>query len=430
MQLFRDEVQQAHSAQWLGTVRLCRPLSASLITGFALAAAALLVAFGIWGEVNRKVKLTGLVVPTLGSVSITAPHTSLVAERRVEEGQLVEAGDVLLVLNADRRTPQGETSVLISDQIMARQRSLGLERAMREVQAQERNLVLRARITTLESQMRQADDEIQLQSQRVELASKSVERYHQLVKEGFVSEAQAQTKQEELIDAKARIQGLRRSRLTLYQDRQSLFGELQSTKTQLRAELAQLERSSSSLSQEGTENQARNVAIVSAPIRGVVTAIEIKPAQPVQAGQTLATLVPASNSERPLEAYLFAASRTAGFVLPGQTVYLRYAAFPYQKFGLHMGRVTSVSATPFANSELPSNIAQQLGSLSGSQEPLFRVAVQLDRQSVEAFGQRLPLKPGMALEADVLQERRKVWEWLFEPVLAARAQFKVLSDRQ
>jgi membrane fusion protein len=30
----------------------------------------------------------------------------------------------------------------------------------------------------------------------------------------------------------------------------------------------------------------------------------------------------------------------------------------------------------------------------------------------------LPLKAGLTLEADVLQERRKVWEWVLEAVLA------------
>ena len=30
--------------------------------------------------------------------------------------------------------------------------------------------------------------------------------------------------------------------------------------------------------------------------------------------------------------------------------------------------------------------------------------------------------------ADVLQERRKIWEWVLEPLLAARAQLKVLNS--
>ena len=43
----------------------------------------------------------------------------------------------------------------------------------------------------------------------------------------------------------------------------------------------------------------------------------------------------------------------------------------------------------------------------------------LSRQSVDAYGAPVTLKPGMTLQADVLQDRRAIWEWLLEPVLAA-----------
>lgn len=71
-------------------------------------------------------------------------------------------------------------------------------------------------------------------------------------------------------------------------------------------------------------------------------------------------------------------------------------------------------------SELPSNLAQQLIAQAGNNEALYRINVQLDEQDIKAYGETLPLKAGLTLDADVLQERRKVWEWVLEPVLAAR----------
>lgn len=59
MTLFRPEVAQAQSAQWLGCVRLHRPLSFTLVTTAALGMALMLVAFATWGEVNRKAHLCG-----------------------------------------------------------------------------------------------------------------------------------------------------------------------------------------------------------------------------------------------------------------------------------------------------------------------------------------------------------------------------------
>ena len=121
-----------------------------------------------------------------------------------------------------------------------------------------------------------------------------------------------------------------------------------------------------------------------------------------------------------LEAQLYAPSRTAGFAHAGQSVYLRYPAYPYQKFGLHTGRITLVSDTPFAANELPPNLAPQRMAQAGSTEALCK-------QSISSHGQSYGLKAGPSPEADVLQERRKAWEWVLEPLLAARAQLKVLG---
>ena len=53
-------------------------------------------------------------------------------------------------------------------------------------------------------------------------------------------------------------------------------------------------------------------------------------------------------------------------------------------------------------------------------EPVYRVDVRLDAQTVASGDQKLTLRPGMSVNADILQEKRKVWEWVFEPVLSLK----------
>ena len=57
-------------------------------------------------------------------------------------------------------------------------------------------------------------------------------------------------------------------------------------------------------------------------------------------------------------------------------------------------------------------------------EPVYRVDVRLDSQNVIAGGQQLPLRSGMLVNADILQEKRQVWEWVFEPVLSLKGRFQ------
>ena len=102
-----------------------------------------------------------------------------------------------------------------------------------------------------------------------------------------------------------------------------------------------------------------------------------------------------------------------GFVRADQQVQLRYQAFPYQKFGHQGGRVLEVAKTPLPPGEM-SGLA--LPSTGG--EPLYRITVALDEQAVQAYGRPQALSPGMQLEADVLLDRRRLIEWIFEPVLS------------
>ena len=92
---------------------------------------------------------------------------------------------------------------------------------------------------------------------------------------------------------------------------------------------------------------------------------------------------------------------------------MRYAAYPFQKFGQYDGEVTQVSRTALAPSELPPQLA-----LPAHAEGLYRITVRLATPHVMAYGRPQSLTAGMQLEADVMQERRRLVEWVFEPLIA------------
>lgn len=89
---------------------------------------------------------------------------------------------------------------------------------------------------------------------------------------------------------------------------------------------------------------------------------------------------------------------------------MRYQAYQYQKFGHHGGKVIRVSR---------SAITPATGEGQNA-EPYYRVLVALDRQSITAYGKQEPLRPGMRLDADILGERRKLYEWVLEPLYSLR----------
>jgi membrane fusion protein len=266
-----------------------------------------------------------------------------------------------------------------------------------------------------------------LAQRRVQLAHKTAQRFLQMAQEGFVSDIQAQNKQEELIDLQSRLETTQRSGVALAREQEAAQAELRNLHQQFTIDLLQLDRLVASLDQETSEYQSRQTSSVLAPQAGQVSTLHLPLGASVQAGQTIASLVPhtaaSANGQGtpPMVAALFAPTRTVGLIQPGQEVWLRLAAYPYQKFGLAKGRVIKVSGTPIAPQDLPHGQGTALLAVAQSNEPLYRVHVALAAQHVTAFGQVHRLRPGMALEADIVQDVRSIWEWVFEPLWAIHA---------
>ena len=110
-------------------------------------------------------------------------------------------------------------------------------------------------------------------------------------------------------------------------------------------------------------------------------------------------------------------SRSIGFVKVGQQVWISYDAFPQQKFGKYAGTVRAISVTPVDPQDLPVGRRQKLFPTGSSEEPLYRVDIEMAEQSILVADQRRPLIPGMSIAVDLIQERRSMIEWIFEPML-------------
>ncbi|WP_162057473.1 HlyD family secretion protein [Undibacterium sp. KW1] len=429
--LFRPEVTAALGSQWMGSIRLAQPLSASLIAIVALVIAAVLIAYITFGSITKKARVTGITVPVGGQLSVAAPNAGILLTTHVKEGEQVKAGQILFTLSTERQNSQGEITALVAQQLASRADSMAAEQRLRQSQYQEKKQALQQRLANLAQEQTQLEQELLLAQRRQQLAQQSVAKYETLQGNGYVSAAQTQQKQEDLLDISTRLSTLQRSKTQLQANQIALQSELDTLSNSLATDLTQIERAKASLKQEAAENANRQAVQITATQAGTVSALTNPPGQAINAGQVLASLIPVNakvadtSKADALEAHLYVPSRTAGFIQPGQEVLIRYAAFPYQKFGLHTATVIDVSRTPFAPAELPAHLAstilsnaQQAINGFNTNEALYRIKVRLHEQSINAYGQAQMLKPGMTLEADVIQDKRRIWEWVLEPVLA------------
>lgn len=430
--LFRQEVTASLSHQAIGSIRLTQRTTSWLTSTLALGISACFLVFIFTGSVTKKAHVAGVLVPAKGTVSINASGAGVLIRNAVKEGEHVSAGQTLFELSTERHGSNGELSILIAQQLAAKEHSLEEAQRIRIAQYHEKGAMLKAHLQALDAEDGQLDEEIDLAKRRLDLAQQSLSKFSELANAGYMSLAQSQQKQEELIDLSARVKSLSRTRVQLRASRQDAAAELAAQESSLKSDLVQIQQSKASLQQEVAENSNRKSYLITAPQDGVLTTMIYQPGQAIGAGQVLATLIPgqvdAPTLTPELEVQLYAPSRATGFVAVGQTVLLRYHAFPYQKFGLQKGMVTDVSRTPLAPAELPPNLASTIlsnakQSLFGfnSDEALYRIKVRPEKQQIDVYGRVQPLKPGMTVEADILQERRKIWEWIAEPLLAIRS---------
>jgi membrane fusion protein len=95
---------------------------------------------------------------------------------------------------------------------------------------------------------------------------------------------------------------------------------------------------------------------------------------------------------------------------------LRYRTYPYEIFGLARGTVSSVSHTAILARD--TDVGPTLAAADPS-EPLFRVTVDLPAQFLETRGLRYPLRGGMLVDADLLVERKRLYQWIIDPLYGA-----------
>ncbi|MCX7032741.1 MAG: HlyD family efflux transporter periplasmic adaptor subunit [Arenimonas sp.] len=409
--LFRHEVLASRQSRWLGGIVLGQPVGPWLLTGLAVLAAAAIVAFLAWGEYTRRTRVTGQLVPSLGMASVIAPGVGTLAQVRVQEGQRVLAGDVLAVVATPRSTlAGGDTAQALQAAIAQRQDSVVHSYASQREQLKAQRDGFGARIGAALAEQRQVQVQLATRRRQQALAEQMLARLAGLREKKYITDLQLQQQQTLALDQLGEVQALERQALALAGQRH----ELEQARSELPARLAALDaaeqRDRASLSQESVEASSRAEAVIRSPVSGTVSTLLGQAGQAVQAGQPVLSLLPAASA---LEAHLLVPSRAVGFVEPGDAVLLRYQAFPYQKFGHHGGRVLRISRSALSAGELGSLVGNGNGG-----EPHYRIVVALDRPTVRAFGREESLKPGMLLEADILGERRRLWEWAIEPLFA------------
>lgn len=414
--LFRQAAYES-ATQALGEVLLDRPVRWDvLVYGLVLCVAAAL-AFVLLCSYSKTSEVRGHLVPQDGVSRVLAPLGGTVAEVAVGEGDLVQAGQKLAIVRSHRLSEDGkDVDQQVKSLLEVRRTGHGAEGGRARDLAQERTATLRERVDNLHRAVQQTQRQIVLQEARVALAEKTAATFLELRQQHFSSQVQVDQHKADLLEQQLRQEEIQHTKLSLDREFQLARSELREQELRAKSSESASLQSIAQIEQELAELRGRREAVLIAPRSGKVTAVMASTGQAINAGQPVMTLLPVNAT---LEAELYASTRAIGFVSEGMQVQLRYQAFPYQRFGFAQGTVREVARSAVRIDEATTPFFGAPAASSG--EPVYRIRVRLERQTLRTKDSEVVLHPGSLVDASIQLERRRVIEWILEPFLSLRS---------
>jgi len=408
--LFRQEALDANNKGTLGTVTLYCPPWRWLVISLVIFITLSTLLFFIFGSYTKYETSTGELIPKEGMLAVSAPVSGTATHIFVKEGQKVKQGDKLMVLSSEVSTSIGPTRQVISDRLKEQRTRLIADLQTAKEMSELEVAGLTASIRSMKLQQDQLAMQVKHREKQVALANTQLNKLQRMLKDGYASTKQVEDQESNLLETQARWQEYKRQLLDIQQQIVQTEQKLREQPLNTDKKINDIQRQLSDNSQSLAENESRRAIELRASQDGTVGTIMVKTGQNLNAGHTAIFLLPAGSE---LVARMMVNTQAIGFIEPNQRVVLRYKAFPYQKFGQQYGRVIEVSRTALS----PQEIANLTGN-NNVQEQQYRVIVKLDKQNIQVYSRDEYLKPGMALDADFLVDKRHLYEWILEPLYA------------
>jgi membrane fusion protein len=385
------------------------PRRATLVVLAVIVVVVIYLLFGV--SVSSREFVPGRVIYS-GRVShITSPIDGYVETTYVEAGQAVRTGDRLALIRHSRHISEdGLDFAAISGNIRRRTAlSQDKEASQRELLAIEQAQLLN-KVRMLDLEEKTLRGQIALSQRSLALQEKNVERARAMVAQGFFSPVVEEEKEIAVVEIQLRIQELEKSLVNNDAQRSEAVSQVRANKfksDQLRSE-SSTERET--LNYQLGDLGLKTTAVLVAMSDGIIDGISVKTGDSVKEGQRLGA-VRSGSGEFKLE--LDVPSSAAGFVRVGQRIDVRYEAFPYLKYGFGSGEIVSIATT--------SGKATQ--DLEKKTDPYFRAVAVSSLPPRLSWDLAYVVRDQMAVQVEIVIENKHLYEWIFDPLIAARRFF-------
>jgi hemolysin D len=429
-----------------------RAIGATIILLFCAA-----LVWAWWGTIDIVASATGKIVPSDRTKVIQPFETGVVRSIRVQDGQAVKAGDVLIELDPTVNAAERDH---LHDDLLAEQLNIARLRAALgggddpvadftppvdadpALTSTQRQLLLnqvterRAKIAALARQQAQKEAEeattaatihkiaamIPVVQQRVDIRKTLMDQGLSSKLSYFETLQLLVEQQEDLSVQKSHLHEAEAAAAALRETRGQAVAEYRHT---LSDELAKAEQKANGLAQDLLKaEQKTRLQLLTAPVDGMVQQLAIHTVGGVVTpAQSLLMVVP---SDSRLEIEAMVSNRDIGFVHPGQEAEIKIDTFNFTRYGLLQGQVLTVSQDAVirdrqqdrSNDRGPGT--QNDTSEPKGQELNYSARISLDRTRMQIDDRMVDLSPGMAVTVEIKTGSRMILSYLLSPLLRYR----------
>ena len=396
-----------------------------------------LIAFLIWAsraELEEVTRGDGKVIPSSRNQIIQNLEGGILFELLVSEGNVVERNQILLkiantVAESELRDIQSQAITIQAQITRLEAEAFGkpfadVERNAPDVARNERQLYetrlaqLEAQLAVLRDQLNQRRQELvelrarqQSVSKSLDLARSERDILAPLIPQGAASKVDLIRVERQVADLEGQLTAVRlsipRVEGAVLEAQKRLDERVATFRSEANTELNKNRALLATLTERIVAGGDRVVRTdVRSPVRGIIKEIKVNTiGGVVRPGQDLIEVVPLEDTLL-IEANVKPAD--IAFIRPGQPAMIKVTAYDFSIYGGLRGKLEQISADTIKEEK------------ERGVESYYRVRLRTDKNYLGSENIKLPIIPGMTVQAEILTGRKTVLDYLLKPVLKVR----------
>ncbi|ENV2990719.1 TPA: HlyD family efflux transporter periplasmic adaptor subunit [Vibrio vulnificus] len=408
--IFRKEAIEAKKNRLTGKIIIHQRLTSYPIYLFIFVLFLAVIIYLSQCSYSRKETVKGYLLPSKGVIKVVSGRKGILVRLLVQEGRRVERDQPLAKIRDSQGMTGGvDVSIALKNELQQQRQVLQSELGVQMVIFDKEERRIDTQLAQKNRSLKAIEKAKATSLLRLELKEQQYEKNKSLKNRGYLSSAELTVVHEEYLERLESYERLEKELASLLVEINALKSARALLPEQRFLKKTTIQRDISQLETQLIELENNYEFVITAPESGMVTAIQPSVGSYLTIDTIILSIIPQNS---PLEMELLLPTRSAGFVQLGDEVRIRFDAFPYQKFGLVKGQVANIDQALV----LPSDKVFPIKTT----EAMYRVRAKLETQAIGAYGKQFPLKVGMIAEADIIQEKRSLLEWLLDPIYAIK----------